>query len=121
MNRNFDKGKAAKILTGIFVFVAAAYLLLLFWVNQRVSVIDVSGCEQGAAEQMAYKIENIKCRDKYVEITGYAYEPGVSIDRADTSVLAYDPVSEVYYKLPTENIKKEKITKKATTYEKNVY
>ena len=43
-----------------------------------------------------------------MEIRGYAYEPGISIDTADTRLLAYDPAAGVYYRLPTENVKKKK-------------
>ncbi len=113
MDRQYDRVKTGKAVLGGFLLCAAAYLLLLFFVNQRVSTVDLSGCDTDAAGQMAYRIEKIECSYGYVEVRGYAYEPGVSIDTADTRLLAHDPTSDVYYMLPTENVKKEKLTKEA--------
>lgn len=113
MKKQYDRDKAGTLVLLLSGVCAAAYLLLLFVVNQRIVVVDVSGCDTGAAEQMEYKIEKTECRYGYVEVHGYAYEPGVSVDTADTQLLAYDPTSGVYYGLPTENVKKEKLTENA--------
>ncbi len=113
MDRQYDKAKMGKIVFGLFAVCAAGYLLLLFFVNQRVIRADVSGCEAGTTEQMEIKIEKIESKYGYLEVRGYAYEPGVSVDIADTQVLAYDPVEDVYYALPTENVRKESLTKQA--------
>ncbi len=113
MKNQYDKAKVSKIVLCLFVLCAAGYLLLLFRVNQRVAVVDVSGCKTAEAGQMEYKIEKIECKYNYAEIKGYAYMPGVSVDTADTVLLAYDPTADLYYELPTENIKKTKLTENA--------
>ena len=113
MERPYNRARTVKILMLLFVLSAAGYLFLLFWINQRVETIDVSGCEVVSSAEMEYKVDRISCQYGYVEISGHAYEPGVSVDQADTVVLAYHPASGIYYKLPTENVKKEKLTKKA--------
>lgn len=113
MNRAYDRSKTGKTAAVLFGLFAAAYLLLLYIVNQRVVAVDVSGCEVCSAGQMSFKIEKIESRYGYLEVRGYAYEPGVSIDTADTRLLAYDPTADVYYRLPSENVKKEKLTKEA--------
>ncbi len=100
-------------MSGLFILAAAAYLFLLYFVNQRVVAVDVSGCDTASAEKMEYQIEEIKCQYNYVQINGYAYEPGVSLDKADTVLLAWDPVTDTYYRLPTEHVKKEKLSKQA--------
>ena len=113
MDRQYDRAKIGKITACLLAVCAVCYLLLLFFVNQRIVKADVSGCDTGAAEKMEYKIEKIECKYGYVEVRGYAYEPGLSIDAADTQLLAYDPTADVYYALPTENVKKEKLTEQA--------
>ena len=113
MDRQYDKVKTGKTVSGLFALCAVGYLLLLFFVNQRIVKADVSGCDTGAVAQMEFKIEYIKCKYGYVEVGGYAYEPGISVDTADTQVLAYDPTADIYYALPTENVKKEKLTEQA--------
>lgn len=113
MKNQYNKSKVSKIVLCLFFICAAGYVFFMFWLNQRVVTVDVSACDTVAAERMKYKIEKINCKYDYVEITGYAYEPGVSVDTADTVLLAHDPVTDVYYKLPTENLKKTKLTKNA--------
>lgn len=113
MKKQYDKAKVSKIVLCLFAALSAVYLLFMFWVNQRVVTVDVSGCEVAEAGQMNYKIEKIACKYDYVEIKGYAYRPGVSVDTADTVLLAYDPTTGIYYKLPTENVKKTKLTENA--------
>lgn len=113
MDRQYDKAKMGKLMCVLFLLFAAAYLLLLFFVNQRIERVDVSGCDKDGADRMEYQIEKIDVVYGYVQIRGYAYEPGASIDTADTRILAYDPVGDAYYRLPTEHVKKEKITEKA--------
>lgn len=113
MNERYDKEKITRITFVLFVLCALGYLLLSFWLNQRVVTVDVSGCDIQAAERMKYKIEKINCQSDYVEVKGYAYEPGVSVDEADTVIVAKDPINNVYFQLPTENVKKTKLTTKA--------
>ncbi len=113
MNREYDKIKMGKRLSLLFCLCAAVYLLLLYVTNQRVAVADVSGADQTAADDMEYKIERVRLEDGYLDIRGYAYEPGESVDVADTTVLAYDAAADVYYRLPTEHVKKAKLTKNA--------
>lgn len=112
MNGSYDKAKMGKILLLVFVLFAALYLFLLFFANQRVVTVDVSGCDSNT-ENMKYKVSKIRSKYDYIEIQGYAYEPGVSLLTANTVLLAHDPTTDLYYKLPTENTKRTKLTKKA--------
>ncbi len=112
MNRSYDKAKVGKILLFVFVLSAAVYLFLLYFANQRVDTVDVSGCDRNT-ESMKYKVSKISSKYDYIEIQGYAYEPGVSLLTADTVLLAHDPATDLYYKLPTENTKRTKLTKNA--------
>lgn len=102
-----------RIIMSLFAAFAVLFLLFLFWKNQRVEVMDVSACDTSSAQNMTWEIEKAVCQYNYVTINGYAYENGVSLDHAKTTVLVYDPTSDIYYKLPTENVKKTKITEKA--------
>ncbi len=112
MNRSYDKAKMGKVLLLAFVLFAAVYLFLLFFVNQRVVMADVSGCDRNT-ENMKYKVSKISSKYDYIEIQGYAYEPGVSLLTANTVLLAHDPTTDLYYRLPTENTKRTKLTKNA--------
>ena len=112
MNQPYDKAKIGKILLFVFILLSAAYLFLLFFVNQRVVIVDVSGCDRDT-ENMKYKVSEISCEYDYIEIRGYAYEKGESLLIADTVLLAHDPTTDLYYKLPTENTKRTKLTKNA--------
>lgn len=112
MNRPYDKAKVGKILLPVFILAAALYLFLLFFLNQRVVTVDVSGCDTDT-DQMKYRVSKISCEYDYIEIRGYAYEPGVSLLTADTVLLAHDPTTDLYYRLPTENTKRTKLTKNA--------
>ena len=112
MNGSYDKAKTGKILLLVFALFAAVYLFLLFFANQRVVTVDVSGCDSNT-ENMKYKVSKISSKYDYIEIQGYAYEPGVSLLTANTVLLAHDPTTDVYYKLPTENTKRTKLTKNA--------
>lgn len=112
MNQPYEKAKIAKIIIGVYAFLAMAYLLLLFWTNQRVFAVDVSGCELAEPGEIAYGFDKLKCEYGYVDIRGYAYEKGVSVERADTAVLARDPATGTYYKLPTEVVSDETLTTK---------
>lgn len=113
MKNQYDKAKLSRVVLCLFILCAVGYLGSMFFVNQIVSVVDVSACDTSAAERMEYKIEKIECKYDYVDVRGYAYEPGVSVDKADTVILAHDRTTDVYYKLPTENVKREKLTEKA--------
>lgn len=113
LKQPYDKGKVGKILFAIFTVCAAAYLLLLFWTNQRVIVADVSRCEMQSADRIEWKIEKMLGKHEYMTIKGYAYQRGVSVDTTETVLIAYDEEKDIYYELPTECVKKTKLTKKA--------
>ncbi|GFI27454.1 hypothetical protein IMSAGC012_02581 [Lachnospiraceae bacterium] len=113
MHQQYQKAKTGKILLICFTVCSVIYLALLYWINQRVDVADISGCETAGAEDMEYKIEKVSCMYDYIDIRGYAYQPGVSLLTADTELLAYDAASGLYYRLPTEQVKKPKLTKQA--------
>lgn len=111
--KGYDKVRAGKLVLAVFSLCAALYLSLLYLANQRVVLYDVTDCEIAEEGRIEYEISRILRPYNYIKITGYAYEPGVSIDRTDTTLLAFDPAADVYYKLPTESVKKEKLTEKA--------
>ena len=113
MNSQYDKGKVSKIVLGIFLVCAVSYLAVLYGLNQRVKIVDVSGCEIADETTMQYKIEKIEYKRNYIKISGYAYRQGISVDTADTVLLAHDPTTDIYYELPTENVKKTKLSKNA--------
>lgn len=113
MNRQYDKAKVAKVLIGAYAVLALAYLLFLFWTNQRVVAVDVSGCEIAEPGQFEYGFDRLRCEYGYADIRGYAYEKGVSVTSADTAVLAHDPATGAYYKLPTKVVQNKKLTKNA--------
>lgn len=113
MEKQYDKSSMGRLVICVFAIAAAGYLILLYWVNQRVVAVDVSGCQIVEEGEMEYQIEPVRYQYHSVEISGYAYERGISTDKAATAVLAYDPVADVYYQLPTENRKDKSITKNA--------
>ena len=76
-------------------------------------IVDVSVCEIADETTMQYKIEKIEYKSNYIKISGYAYRQGISVDTADTVLLAHDPTTDIYYELPTENVKKTKLSKNA--------
>ena len=43
MDRQYNRVKTGKIVAAVFFLCAAVYLLSLFFVNQRVVTVDVSG------------------------------------------------------------------------------
>jgi hypothetical protein len=113
LKQPYKKERVGIVLGLAFVLCVGCYLLLLFWTNQRVVPVDVSGCDTAGAERFTWEIEKMKGKSGYMTIKGYAYEPGYSEDEAHTTLLAYDEEQDVYYRLPTENVKKEKLTEKA--------
>ena len=113
MKDQYDKGKVSKIVLGIFLVCAVSYLTVLYGLNQRVKIVDVSDCEIADETTMQYKIEKIEYKRNYIKISGYAYRQGISVDTADTVLLAHDPTTDIYYELPTENVKKTKLSKNA--------
>ena len=56
MKDQYDKGKVSKIVLGIFLVCAFSYLAVLYGLNQRVKIVDVSGCEIADETTMRYKI-----------------------------------------------------------------
>lgn len=113
MNKHYEKEGTAKRIAVISAAFILLFLMFLYWDNQRIQVIDVSGCDTSSAEKITYGIEKYRNELGYIYIKGYAYEPGVSVDYADISLLAYDQVTKKYYRLPTENIENEKLTEHA--------
>lgn len=110
MNHQYDKAKIGRILIGAYALCVLAYLLLLYWTNQRVVVVDVSGCEIVSGDEIEYGIDKLFCEYGYANISGHAYEKGVPVETADTAVLAYDPATGLYYQLPTKIAKNTKLT-----------
>lgn len=113
MHMQYKKKRMAAILTGIFLLAVVVWLGLTFYTNQRIKPIDVSACDRLLAAGVDWKIESINYRYDYLTIKGYAYQPGISVDTVKTTVVIYDAVSDRYYELPTENVKKTKLTKEA--------
>lgn len=113
MNQKYDKVKIAKILIGAYAFCVMAFLLLLFWTNQRVVTVDVSECEIVTGDEIEYGFDKFMCEYGYTDIRGHAYEKGVEIKSADTAILAYDSATGLYYQLPTRVVKNTKLTKEA--------
>lgn len=111
LEKNYEKKTTLMILGGIFMAASLAFLFILFWWNQRIVPVDVGGCETDKG-QLIYKISKTYGTD-FIKLEGYAYVPGRSIDYADISVIAYHPAEDKYYRLPTEIVKKSKVTKKA--------
>ena len=57
--------------------------------NERVKVIDVSGCETDNGT-IVYQIEEVGNFYNYVSVQGYAYLPGEDINVSCMRVLMYD-------------------------------
>lgn len=112
MEKKYSKGKTVAWLGVCMALLMVMFLVVLFWENQRMPIIDISDCDTSSTENITYKIERVVCKTYYISIKGYAYERGKSIDFADTNVLAYDSNRQVYYLLPTENRKDTDITEK---------
>lgn len=113
MDYRHDKAKIGKIIIGAYALCVLAYLFLLFWTNQKVVTVDVSGCEIVTGDEIEYGFDRFMCEYGYADIRGHAYEKGVEIKSADTEVLAYDPATGIYYRLPTRVVKNTKLTKEA--------
>lgn len=111
LEANYEKKTAICWLGGIFSACVLMFLLILFWWNQRIVPVDVGGCETDAG-QLNFQIKKTYGTN-FIKLEGYAYVPGRSIDYADITVLAYRPDEDRYYRLPTEIVKKTKITKEA--------
>lgn len=110
MFRKYEGKKTAALLTVLFTACMLIFIALLFFVNQRVEMIDVSDCDRNENGSVTYKIEETGDYFNYIYVNGYAYEPGISIDSAVTIVLAHDTDTGAYYELPTENVEREDIT-----------
>lgn len=111
LEENYDKNKVVPWVGGIFCGCVLVFFLALFWWNQRIVPVDVSHCEIDSG-QLTYKITKTYGTN-FIKLEGYAYVPGQSIDYANIKVLAYNSTEDKYYELPTESVKKTKITKKA--------
>lgn len=106
----YDPRKVAGFVSVVFSVFSVLFLLLVFFLNQRVEVIDISACDRNSAEKVIFKIEEFDDSYDFISITGYAYIPGESIDYSNIQVLAHDMKKQVYYKLPTEIVLKKEIT-----------
>lgn len=113
MNMQYDKKKTVAVIAGIFAVAALLWLGLTFYSNQRVKVIDVSSCDRLAAAGVDYSIDSVNYKYDYISIKGHAYQPGISVDTVETVVVIYDAINDVYYELPTESVKRTKLTEKA--------
>ncbi len=109
MFKKYESRKVAALAAAVFLVLAALFLLLSYLVNQRVKVIDVSGCEIDTGEVVC-KIEEVGTFYNYISTKGYAYIPGEDINEACIQVLMYDAKRDVYYELPTETVLREDIT-----------
>lgn len=110
MFKKYESGKVAGFVAAVFSVFAMLFLLLVYFMNQRVEVIDISDCNRSSAEKVEFEIEKFDDSYDFISITGYAYIPGESIDYSDIQVLAHDMEKQVYYKLPTEVILRNEIT-----------
>lgn len=113
MNQQYDKKKIGWIAGAIFVAAVVLWVALTFFTNQRVKKIDVSNIDRLAAAGVEYNIDSVNYKYDYISIKGYAYQPGISVDTVETVVVIYDAITDTYYELPTESVKKSKLTKKA--------
>lgn len=95
MKDQYDKGKVSKIVLGIFLVCAVSYLAVLYGLNQRVKIVDVSGCEIADETTMQYKIEKIEYKRNYIKISRLCIPAGISVDTADTVLLAHDPTTDI--------------------------
>ena len=112
MFQKYEGRKTAALVAAVFSVFAVLFLLLLYALNQRVKVIDVSGCEKDTGN-MVYNIEEVGTFYNYISVQGYAYLPGEDIDVSCIRVLMYDDETDTCYALPTETDKREEITERA--------
>ena len=110
MFRKYEGRKTAALVAVVFSAFVLIFIVLLFWVNRRVEVVDVSKCARNDTGSVIYRIEEMGDYFNYIYVNGYAYEPGVSIDSTVTKVLVHDTDTGTYYELPTENVRREDIT-----------
>lgn len=110
MFRKYEGRKMAALVAAVFSAFVLIFIALLFWVNRRVEMVDVSKCARNDTGSVTYGIEERGDYFNYIYVNGYAYEPGVSIDSAVTKVLVRDTDTGAYYELPTENVRREDIT-----------
>ena len=110
MFRKYEGRKMAALVAAVFSAFVLIFIALLFWVNRRVEMVDVSKCARNDTGSVTYGIEEKGDYFNYIYVNGYAYEPGVSIDSAVTKVLVRDTDTGAYYELPTENVRREDIT-----------
>lgn len=113
MHMQYEKKKIAAVVAVVFSLLVIVWLGLTFFINQRVKPIDVSACDRQSAAGVDWKIDSVKGEYNYMTIKGHAYQPGISVDKVETVVVIHDAVNDVYYELPTESVKKEKLTEKA--------
>lgn len=113
MHMEYDKKKTAAALAVIFSLLVIVWLGLTFFTNQWVKPLDVSACDRISAAGVDWQIDSVDAKYDYLTIKGHAYQPGISVDTVETAVVIYDAVNDAYYELPTENIKKTKLTEKA--------
>lgn len=112
LKQPYQKKKTAALFAGIFLLCSIGYILILFLINSRMKVTDVSGCRVPDDGTMSCAITGMDDEDGYLTICGYAYQPGISVDTARTEVLVCDD-SGTYYTLPTENVKRKSLTEAA--------
>lgn len=113
MEKQYNKKIIGLAAGSVFTLFLLLWIFLTFYTNQRVKEIDVSAMERLAAAGVEYSIDSVNYKDTYVSIKGYAYQAGISVDTVKTAVVLYDAANEKYYELPTESVKKTKLSKKA--------
>lgn len=59
MDRQYNRVKTGKIVAAVFFLCAAVYLLSLFFVNQRVVTVDVSGCVTDALIYLSKGLDHL--------------------------------------------------------------
>lgn len=110
MFQKYEGRKAAALVGAIFSVCVLIFFVLVFWMNQRVKVIDVSDCVKEDAGSLVHRVEESGDFFNYLSMGGYAYKPGTDIESASINILAQDTDTGIYYVLPTEIEVREDIT-----------
>ena len=113
MEKQYDKKLIGWIAGIVFLAVVTVWISITFFTNQRVKEIDVSAVDRLSAAGLVYNIDKLRQKHDYITITGYAYQPGISVDTVQTAVVIHDVMTDTYYELPTESVNKEKLTEDA--------
>lgn len=113
MSKQYDKKLIGWIAGAVFTVVVILWIGITFFTNQRVKEIDVSNIDRTAAAGVDFSIDSVSHKYDYISIRGHAYQPGISVDMVETVIVVYDAVNDKYYELPTESVKRKKLTEEA--------